>query len=95
MDVLVTYDLPANDASGDRRRSKIAAICERYGVRVQYSVFECRLDETAIQRLISEIKDEIDPTRDCIHIYRIGRPFAAARESLGRRGHDWEETWIV
>lgn len=35
---LVTYDI-----SDDKRRKKIADLLEGYGVRVQFSVFECRL----------------------------------------------------
>jgi CRISPR-associated protein Cas2 len=38
---ILCYDIPE-----DRPRSRLARLCERYGVRVQYSVFEFRLAET-------------------------------------------------
>ena len=38
---ILCYDIPE-----DRQRSRLARLCERYGVRVQYSVFEFRLAET-------------------------------------------------
>lgn len=37
---LVSYDIPET-----RRRTKLAKILEDFGDRVQYSVFECILDE--------------------------------------------------
>ena len=38
---ILCYDIPE-----DRPRARLARLCERYGVRVQYSVFEFRLAET-------------------------------------------------
>jgi len=40
---LVCYDVP-----DDKRRTKLAKLIERRCQRVQYSVFECPLDETAL-----------------------------------------------
>ncbi|HOK77309.1 MAG TPA: CRISPR-associated endonuclease Cas2, partial [Verrucomicrobiota bacterium] len=37
--------LVAYDISDHKRLANIAKVCENYGVRVQYSVFECYLDE--------------------------------------------------
>lgn len=36
----------AYDISDDRRRDQMADLLGRYGRRVQWSVFECHLDET-------------------------------------------------
>ena len=38
---IVCYDMQE-----DRQRVRIARLCERYGVRVQYSVFEFRLSDS-------------------------------------------------
>ncbi len=37
--------LLAYDITNDKRLRQVARTCEEYRVRVQYSVFECRLDE--------------------------------------------------
>src|ERR1019366_3494276 len=37
--------LVAYDISEPKRLVKVARVCEDFGVRVQYSIFECRLDE--------------------------------------------------
>lgn len=46
---LVSYDI-----SSDRRRKKIVNILENYGKRIQYSVFECDLDEKRYTKLYKE-----------------------------------------
>ncbi len=48
---LVIYDI-----RNERRLHKIAKIMERYGVRVQKSVFEMMCDEKAITRMRNEAK---------------------------------------
>ena len=39
--VLITYDISFSDTAGAKRLRQIAEHCQDYGVRVQYSVFEC------------------------------------------------------
>ena len=43
MDVLISYDIADTEGEGAKRLRKVAQVCEKYGVRVQLSVFECRL----------------------------------------------------
>lgn len=95
MDVVVTYDIRTADLAGQRRLARVAAVCERYGSRVQYSVFECRLDDVLLQKLISELLEEIDRQVDSVNIYRLGMAFENARESIGRRGMSWSDPWIL
>ena len=42
--ILVTYDVSLADSGGQKRLRHVARICQKYGVRVQNSVFECSLD---------------------------------------------------
>lgn len=86
MDVLVAYDIATLDSEGKRRLARVAAVCERFGIRSQYSVFECRLSDTALQAFVGELLDVIDPTEDSIHVYRFDRPIPEVRTSLGRVG---------
>lgn len=54
---LVSYDIAC-----DRTRTKIAKLMENYGRRVQYSVFECQLDqgkyEEMYQKLMELLQEE-------------------------------------
>lgn len=95
MDMVVTYDIRTVDPAGQRRLARVAGVCERYGTRVQYSVFECRLDEILLQRLISDLLDEIDPRVDSVNIYRLGASFEQARTSIGAAGFDWRRSWVI
>jgi CRISPR-associated protein Cas2 len=56
---LIGYDI-----AEPKRLARVARVCEDFGVRVQYSVFECRLDETEFTefwlRLLAEIKEDQD-----------------------------------
>ena len=39
--MLITYDISFDDPNGQARLRRIAKHCLDYGVRAQYSVFEC------------------------------------------------------
>lgn len=56
--ILITYDI-----SDDKRRNKIASILEGYGNRVNFSVFECILSQTKLNKLTKEIQSIIDKKR--------------------------------
>ncbi|MFO7281722.1 MAG: CRISPR-associated endonuclease Cas2 [Thermoanaerobacterales bacterium] len=96
MDVLVTYDVSTTSPAGERRLARVAAVCERYGTRVQYSVFECRLTSTALERLVGELLDEIDPEVDSVRIYRFPGDLTASCTTLGRpRDRALGDPWII
>lgn len=84
MDLLVTYDIATAAIDGPKRLAKVASVCEGYGVRVQYSVFECRLSASARQRLVHDLLDVLDPSVDQVNLYNFPGSLAATRESLGR-----------
>ena len=64
--IVVSYDVPS-----DRRRTRLAHMLKDFGQRVQYSVFECRLDTDALDRLRQRIEKLTDPLEDSVRIYRL------------------------
>ncbi len=68
MFVVVSYDIVC-----DRRRRKVYKILEGYGVRQQYSLFECDLGEEVIAELVRKISFEVDTDEDSVRIYRFCR----------------------
>jgi CRISPR-associated protein Cas2 len=95
MDVVVAYDIDTTTPQGVRRLSRVAQTCEGYGVRVQKSVFECRLSSERLQRLIVDLRSLIDGALDSIHVYRFDGPLSAARTSLGRpTPHEPGKPWV-
>jgi CRISPR-associated protein Cas2 len=69
--VLVCYDVSTESKAGRRRLRRVARVCESTGQRVQKSVFECQLDVAKFETLERELLAEIDPTMDCLRLYRI------------------------
>lgn len=50
MRYVISYDIES-----DRTRRKLAKLLEGYGVRIQYSVFECNLTDKRFQTLYKKI----------------------------------------
>jgi CRISPR-associated protein Cas2 len=69
--VLVCYDVSTESKAGRRRLRRVARVCESTGQRVQKSVFECQLDVAKFEALERKLLAEIDPTMDCLRLYRI------------------------
>ena len=69
--VLVCYDVNTETKAGRRRLRRVARVCESTGQRVQKSVFECQLDVARFETLERELLAEIDPSMDCLRMYRI------------------------
>src|SRR5690554_3084640 len=71
--VLVTYDVSFDTEGGPRRLRRIAKICQDYGIRVQYSVFECDVDPAQWVNLKAQLFAEYDETIDSLRFYMLGK----------------------
>ena len=69
MFVLITYDVATLSKGGARRLRRIAQACKDYGQRVQYSVFECRVDEKSWVLLRNRLLREMNDKEDSIRFY--------------------------
>ena len=69
---------------GEKRLRKVAQLCERYGSRVQNSVFEVLLTPAQLVELKSGLTKIIDVKSDSIRIYRIGSTYQNKIEVLGK-----------
>lgn len=96
MDVLVTYDIADTDTTGASRLRRIADVCEKYGQRVQFSIFECRLSNTRLARLVGEVENIIDRERDSVLVYRFPGGIESATLRLGRcQEHALGKPWVL
>ncbi len=84
MDVLVTYDVKTETETGRRRLRKVATACKDFGQRVQYSVFECRVNEAQLETLRARLLEIIDKEEDSLRIYRLHPPRDRNIESYGQ-----------
>ena len=70
----------AYDITDPKRLARVAKVCEDYGVRVQYSIFECRLDEDEFTDFWLKLLEEIDDDEDRMVAYKIDA--RCAKETL-------------
>ena len=64
--ILIGYDI-----ASPKRLQKVAKTCEDFGLRVQYSFFECHLEQDGFDHLWNRLLDLIDPDYDRLVAYRI------------------------
>ena len=83
MMVLLTYDVDFTQPKGASRLRKVAKLCEKYGVRVQNSVFEMLVDPAQLTQIKTALLDLIDPKADSIRIYHLGKKWESKIETLG------------
>ena len=84
--VLVTYDVNTENAEGQKRLRKVAKLCERYGLRVQNSVFEVLVDAAQLAVLKSDLSGAIDLDQDSVRFYRLGNNYQNRITAMGRSG---------
>ncbi len=76
--ILIGYDI-----SNPKRLSKVSKTCMNFGVRVQYSFFECYLTEDDFEELWLQLLCLIDEDEDRIVAYKLDAKCAKATETAG------------
>jgi len=66
MFIVVSYDIV-----DDKRRNRAAKILKDYGEKVQFSVFECILNEVILKEMKKRIAGVIETKEDSIRIYYL------------------------
>lgn len=94
--VLITYDVNTSDAAGRGRLRRIAKECVNYGQRAQNSVFECLLYTAQCRKLQNELCKIIDPEKDNLRFYYLGKKYENKIEYFGcKRTYLPEEPMIL
>ena len=82
--LVITYDVDTTTPAGAKRLRQVAKICDRYGMRVQKSVFEVLVDAAQLVALKAELNRQIDVSSDSIRIYRLGNSYKNKIDTMGR-----------
>ena len=77
----------AYDITEPKRLGKIARFCEDHGMRVQYSVFECRLEADRFDAFWAGLQQIMDPATDRLVAYKVCAACAAEIRSAGTQVH--------
>jgi CRISPR-associated protein Cas2 len=77
--MVVSYDVRS-----DRRRVRLAKALKDYGTRVQFSVFECLVDQAQAERLRTKVSRLIDEEQDSVRFYILCATCRSKLEIQGR-----------
>jgi CRISPR-associated protein Cas2 len=77
--LLISYDIV-----NDRRRTKVHDTLKDFGTRVQYSVFECRLDRESLARLKNRLRPLVNLREDSLRFYMLCEGDVKKIRVLGR-----------
>ncbi|HEX3698342.1 MAG TPA: CRISPR-associated endonuclease Cas2 [Polyangia bacterium] len=83
--VLVCYDVSTVTAEGRRRLRRVADLCENHGVRVQFSLFECPIDQMTWLRLRHDLLQTMESDEDSLRFYFIDEDAKQKTEHHGVR----------
>lgn len=88
---LISYDIIE-----DKKRTKLAKALLNYGIRVQYSVFECELEPPKFEEMKKKALTFVDESKDSLRIYRLCQSCAEWIESYGiKKGWEEEDSIII
>lgn len=76
---VISYDI-----IDDKRRAQLARMLESWGLRVQYSVFECQLSPQERKHLAQQLQEYIDPEEDSLRWYPLCNHCLGKARHLGK-----------
>ena len=83
--ILVTYDVSTLEKAGQQRLRRVAKACQNFGQRVQFSVFECQVNDMQLEELENTLKSIIDEDQDSLRLYRLNEPLEKNRREYGKK----------
>ena len=83
--LVVAYDVETTNPAGAKRLRSVAKLCQKYGVRVQNSVFEIETSAAQLVELKGGLQSIIDQEQDSIRIYHLGNSWQNKIEVLGKK----------
>lgn len=96
MFVVVSYDIGSTDTpAGARRLRRVAKLCQNFGQRVQYSVFECNVGDTQWTQLKTGLLEVIDVKLDSLRFYLLGNQPNRIEHYGVKQSLDFEGTLII
>ncbi len=94
--VVISYDVAVAEKNGPQRLRRIAKLCEDYGQRVQFSVFECVVEPAQWTSLRQKLINEMLPKVDSLRFYFLGANWKRRIEHVGAKPiRDLDEPLII
>ena len=83
--MLITYDISLEDSNGKARLGRVSKHCLDYGVRVQYSVFECDVTPDQWVILKAKLLETYQAETDSLRFYHLGSKWRHKVEHHGAK----------
>ena len=83
--MLITYDISLEDSNGKARLRRVSKHCLDYGVRVQYSVFECDVTPDQWVILKAKLLETYQAETDSLRFYHLGSKWRHKVEHHGAK----------
>jgi len=77
------FTIVSYDVVDDKRRTKVLKLLKGYGTHVQYSVFECYLNQQQFAKLGRELRALIDLSTDSVRCYRLDTVAVGRTQIIG------------
>lgn len=87
---LVSYDIPDT-----QRRTKIAKLLKDFGDRVQYSVFECLIDDKLLDKMLKRLERVVKVEEDNVRIYSLCASCEKTIKVIGQGDLTREEKYYI
>ena len=71
------------DVASPKRLVKVAKTLENFGVRIQYSFFECEMEKSRLEELKRRLLELIDKKEDSLRIYPLCDDCLKQTSSIG------------
>lgn len=88
--ILVAYDI-----SNDKRRTRLHNRLLDFGTPVQYSVFECLLDQESLKKMKQTVRKTVRPRLDHVRYYSLCLSCRNKIEVIGRKEITSEKSSLV
>ena len=85
MRMIVSYDVATTTGAGRSRLRRVAKLCKSYGVRVQYSIFECSVTDRELVILKPRLLALIKLDEDSLRFYFLGTEWRRRVEHVGAK----------
>lgn len=83
--VVVAYDVNTETDAGKRRLRQVAKLCQNHGQRVQFSLFECSLQNALWVKFRAQLASAIDAETDSLRFYFLGNSWEDRVEHIGAK----------
>ena len=83
------------DIANPKRLAKVSKTLENFGIRIQYSFFECEMEKVQLENLKRRLLEIIDKREDSLRIYPLCEDCLKETSSIGEGDIFVPQTFLI